>query len=119
MPVTTLNNVVLPAPFGPIKPKISPARTRSVTSERALSPPKRFSTRCTHSNASASDIGAFGAGRFACCGKLAAPDRRRPEPGRPEQHHEHERESKQQHAQIGRIDVNGAEERLLQGAGVP
>ena len=29
-PVTTLNTVVLPAPFGPISAKISPARTSSL-----------------------------------------------------------------------------------------
>ena len=37
-----LNNVVLPAPLGPISPTISPAPTLSETSESAFKPPKRL-----------------------------------------------------------------------------
>ena len=40
MPEQTLKNVVLPAPFGPMIPKISPALTVMLTLLTALSPPK-------------------------------------------------------------------------------
>src|SRR5689334_574254 len=41
-PVTQLNNVVFPEPFGPIKPTISPAWTSKLTALTAMMPPKRF-----------------------------------------------------------------------------
>src|SRR6266516_3382444 len=41
-PVMTLNRVVLPDPFGPIKPRISPARLVRSTRLRAVRPPKRI-----------------------------------------------------------------------------
>ena len=41
MPVTTLNSVVLPAPFGPITPNTSPAFTANETPSTAVTPPKR------------------------------------------------------------------------------
>src|SRR3979409_1365648 len=41
MPVTTLNSVVLPEPFGPIRPTISPSFTAKSTPARATRPPKR------------------------------------------------------------------------------
>src|SRR3954453_20815839 len=37
----TLNAVVLPAPFGPIRPKIVPSSASRETSSRATIPPKR------------------------------------------------------------------------------
>ena len=40
-PLSKLNIVVLPAPFGPISPKISPIVTSKLTSLTAISPPKR------------------------------------------------------------------------------
>src|SRR6516162_2966841 len=40
-----LNSVVLPAPLGPISPKISPSSTVNDTSSKARSPPKRRDTR--------------------------------------------------------------------------
>ena len=46
-PFSTLNSVVLPAPFGPMMPRISPSATAKLTSLTALRPPKtrdRFST---------------------------------------------------------------------------
>src|SRR5207237_326693 len=39
-PVRTLNSVVLPAPFGPMTARRSPARTASVTPSKARTPPK-------------------------------------------------------------------------------
>src|SRR5687768_14072735 len=42
-----LNNVVLPAPFGPIRPTISPGSTVRSTASSATSPPKRSVTRST------------------------------------------------------------------------
>src|SRR6185437_5267963 len=40
-PVIRLNIVVLPAPFGPMKPRISPAPISKLTSLTAMSPPNR------------------------------------------------------------------------------
>src|SRR5689334_22206647 len=37
--------VVLPAPFGPMMPKMSPVMTSKSTDDRACSPPKRFEMR--------------------------------------------------------------------------
>src|SRR6516225_6370842 len=59
-PVMTLNSVVLPAPFGPIRPVISPAWARSDTSANAATPPK-FTLTCRTSRAHG-DPGAPGAG---------------------------------------------------------
>ena len=44
MPVIPLKSVVFPAPFGPMRAKISPFLTSNVTSSTATSPPKRFVT---------------------------------------------------------------------------
>src|SRR5271166_752819 len=46
-----LNSVVLPAPLGPIRPQIAPGATLSVTSSRAVTPPKRIETRSTERSA--------------------------------------------------------------------
>src|SRR5947209_4211084 len=43
----TLNNVVLPAPFGPIRPVICPSRADRRTSVSAWIPPKRTETSTT------------------------------------------------------------------------
>jgi hypothetical protein len=40
------NSVVLPAPFGPMSPQISPAANDTLTSDRALTPPKAMVTAC-------------------------------------------------------------------------
>src|SRR4051794_32813442 len=49
--VITLNAVVLPAPFGPISPTISPSPTSNETSSSATIPPKRRVTCFTSSSA--------------------------------------------------------------------
>ena len=41
-PASELKTVVLPAPFGPMRPAISPSRIVKLTSSLAVSPPKRF-----------------------------------------------------------------------------
>src|SRR5579864_4294920 len=41
-PVTTLKNVVLPEPFGPSRPRISPCRISSSRSSSAVNPRKRM-----------------------------------------------------------------------------
>src|SRR5690349_127873 len=43
-PAISENNVVLPAPFAPSKPQISPALTSRLTSRTAATPPKRLDT---------------------------------------------------------------------------
>src|SRR4051794_18997135 len=53
-PVIALKQVVLPAPFGPISPKISPLRSEKLTLLRATTPPKRRVTSSTSSSASGS-----------------------------------------------------------------
>jgi hypothetical protein len=45
-----LNTVVLPAPFGPIKAKISPSSTLSCNSFTATTPPNRIVTVLSSSN---------------------------------------------------------------------
>ena len=47
--VITLNSVVLPAPFGPIRPTISPGAASTETSSSATIPPKRRVTCSTES----------------------------------------------------------------------
>ena len=46
-----LNSVVLPAPFGPIRPQISPRPTSNYTLSSATMPPKRTDTPRTLSRA--------------------------------------------------------------------
>src|SRR5258708_331558 len=54
VPEITLNSVVLPAPFGPTRPTISPSPTASETPSSARTPPNRTpmsissSTFCRH-----------------------------------------------------------------------
>ena len=50
-PVTMLNSVVLPAPFGPMRPVMVPLRTCSEHSLTARRPSKLFVTACTSSSA--------------------------------------------------------------------
>src|SRR4029453_17001872 len=52
-PVTTLKTVVLPAPLGPISPKISPRSTCSETVSSAVTPPNRIVRFESSSRASA------------------------------------------------------------------
>src|SRR5215467_14509266 len=58
-----LNSVVLPAPFGPIRPQISPACTAHETPSSARTPPKRTETFSTRSNAACTRLSSRG--RFA------------------------------------------------------
>src|SRR5437868_927852 len=50
MPVMRLSSVVLPEPFGPKIPKISPGLMENETSDTAVSPPKRFVNSKTSSS---------------------------------------------------------------------
>src|SRR6516225_1406481 len=50
IPVIRLSSVVLPDPFGPKIPTISPAAIESETSDTAVSPPKRFVSSITSSS---------------------------------------------------------------------
>src|SRR4051794_33872318 len=51
-PVIVLKHVVFPAPFGPIRPRISPGRMSNDTSSSATTPPKRIVTLRRDSSAS-------------------------------------------------------------------
>src|SRR4051794_20589615 len=55
-PVMTLNNVVLPAPSGPISPVIRPASAARLTLSRAKRPPKRTLTSSTRSTGKLPDL---------------------------------------------------------------
>src|SRR6266568_2051328 len=46
-----LSSVVLPAPFGPMMPRISPGATAKLTPSTAASPPKRFARSLVSSSA--------------------------------------------------------------------
>src|ERR1700690_1677888 len=46
-PQTQLNSVVLPAPFGPTRPTLSPSPTSKLMSLTACTPPKDFATPCS------------------------------------------------------------------------
>src|SRR5581483_251585 len=48
-PQHTLNIVVLPAPFGPMRPVIRPGGAATLTPSRAMRPPKRTTTPSTPS----------------------------------------------------------------------
>ena len=50
--LTQLNKLVLPAPFGPIKPTIWPSTMSNETLSSAATPPKRRLTSRTDNNAS-------------------------------------------------------------------
>ena len=49
----TLKSVVFPAPFGPIRPWISPTATSRSTASSAWRPPKRTETSETANNGAA------------------------------------------------------------------
>src|SRR6266487_1007450 len=86
VPVIALINVVFPAPFGPMSPRISPVATRSETSRTAIRPPKRTDTRSTVSR---SVTGAPRRPRPAHATRDHLPDRHesvRQEDQEPEQH---------------------------------
>ncbi len=71
-PVMTLNAVDFPEPFGPIKPRISPALTRSEKLSSACTPPKLMETWSSSSAGSPFDgAGAPGAprSRFSRAGR--------------------------------------------------
>ena len=49
VPDSMLKIVLLPEPFGPIRPRISPCSTRNDTLLTAVKPPKRFTNPSTTS----------------------------------------------------------------------
>ena len=55
VPLTRLNTVLLPAPLGPIRPRISPPRSVNEMSFTATSPPKRFCRPSTSSTTEPAD----------------------------------------------------------------
>ena len=72
VPDSMLKIVLLPDPFGPIRPRISPCSTRNETLLTAVKPPKRLISPATSSTAF-SHFAAYGelAGSFStgsrCC----------------------------------------------------
>src|SRR3954469_20229985 len=74
----TLNNVVLPAPFGPIRPVMRPASAARLTLSRARRPPKRTLTSSTRSTGKFPDLlcpaGSFARWRVRPLGRGAGMD---------------------------------------------
>src|SRR3954470_19423597 len=62
----TLKQVVFPAPFGPMRPRISPSWMWKLTSSSAVRPPKRSVTASTSSSFLSSGC---------CCSLIAHPSR--------------------------------------------
>src|SRR5947209_5428933 len=56
VPDSMLKIVLLPEPFGPIRPRISPGSTANDTLLTAVKPPNRFTNPCTVSTSSYSAI---------------------------------------------------------------
>ena len=82
-PEIRLNIVLLPAPFGPSRPRISPARTCRLTPPTATSPPKRLVASVTSSSvapyAGCSRRGSGAAAASGCSGFGTVPSlRQRP-----------------------------------------
>ena len=69
-PDIRLNTVVLPAPFGPIRPRISPWFNTKERSDTARRPPKSLERLLTSSNAMAA---------YARCGESRSTRRSRPQ----------------------------------------
>src|SRR3954464_6508160 len=90
-PDTTLRSVVLPAPFGPMRPWTSPLRTTKVTPSSAWTPPKERSIFSTESDIPAG-------------AEVANPGGQRREPVRDEEDHREEDGAVQEEAQRSRSE---------------
>src|SRR3954465_672475 len=90
-PAPTLRSVVLPAPFGPMRPCTSPSRTAKLTPSSAWTPPKERSTFSTESNIPAG-------------AEVANPGGERREPVRDEEDHREEDGAVQEEAQRSRSE---------------
>src|SRR5215510_7165610 len=92
-PVSTLKRVVLPAPLGPISPKISPGSIASDTVLRACRPPNDLLIFCASSRGIVLGV-LYRAGR-TCRGELAPARRRGPQPRGAQQHHQDQGQTEQ------------------------
>ena len=77
-PFSTLNSVVLPAPFGPMMPRISPSPTEKLTSLTARKPPKERDSPSTRSNSPPDGLRCMGCdvGRASSTGAGCGKERR-------------------------------------------
>src|SRR3989442_6674107 len=96
--------VVFPAPFGPIRAKISPSSMAKSTSDTARRPPKYFVTSCT-SSSGMSDRPVLLHFEHRRLSDLAAPQLGRPAPARddaprPQDHDHHQGQPEQQEARV-------------------
>ncbi len=64
-PVTASISVVLPAPFGPIRPSSSPSRTSRSTASRAWTPPNATDSPVTDRTGTVAARGEFGVSTVA------------------------------------------------------
>src|SRR3954452_561634 len=111
-PVIALKQVVLPAPFGPIRPRISPGRMSNETSSSATTPPNRIVTFRSASSASAG-AATVSVSVSGMCGPLlellepfvellgAHAAARREHALRPEVGEQHEQHPEDQHPEVG------------------
>src|SRR5215470_7232370 len=99
MPVKTLKNVVLPAPFGPMIEAICPSSSEKSRAWSAVSPPKRLVTP------RASRTVAISAVRGRCVLALASP--RGQDALGPEDHHEDEDEAEDHPLVLGGLELRG------------
>src|SRR5215211_4449498 len=94
-PVITLKAVVLPAPFGPISPKIWPRSMAKLTWSRATRPPKRMV------RLSSSRIGSAMLDGLPPVFQLGRPPPVRDDALRTEDHHDHQRRTEDEDAVLG------------------
>src|SRR5437016_2807352 len=96
-PAMMLNNVVLPAPLGPITAKIAPSSTVKLTSWTARTPLKRFDKASTSSSTPIS--------RALPAGQAQSARQRRPHAVGKQHHHDEKTDAVEHLLGAGRIDA--------------
>src|SRR5882672_5886697 len=104
MPVIALKAVVLPAPLGPMRPRISPSYRVKLTSSSATTPPKRSVTFLTSSRALRVGSGTDDRLLLPVL-EFGGPGPVGPETLGPEDHHHDEDDTEDEDPQAGRTDV--------------
>src|SRR5581483_8174296 len=101
-----LKKVVLPAPFGPIRPTIDPRGIEKSTRSTATSPPNVLVTARASRRRSlpftAAPARSWRLGRFRT--QLCAAGAAREQTGRTQEHHQHQRQTKDHHLQVADFD---------------
>src|SRR5687768_1733558 len=106
-----LNNVVLPAPFGPIRLTIERSGMLKSTELTATRPPKTLviprASRMLAASMSLSDTGPFprGCGLLVVLVQFLGPLAVGDNPLRPQEHHDHEQDAEQEKVVLGDVRV--------------